>query len=163
MNVGSLDRVHQDLYGVGGGRPLRRERAVHDGAHLGVEVSGAHHFRDGLVYLLSERGGYLALNSVLGNRRRSADGDRGAAASHEPACGRCYRDDGRRNVPFPFKHAIPKAAARLRGCGHLRSLSSVPGALCRAGPPVGLGLTPIVPAAHCPPVELRLRGLLTRR
>ena len=32
-----------------------------------------------------------------------------------------------------------------------------------AGPgrPVGLGLRPIVPAHHYPPVELRLRGLLT--
>ena len=29
------------------------------------------------------------------------------------------------------------------------------------GRPVGLGLRPIVPAHHYPPVELRLRGLLT--
>ena len=49
VNLATADRVHLQLHGVGGGRPLRRERAVHDGADLGREVSGAHHFRDGLV------------------------------------------------------------------------------------------------------------------
>ena len=72
VNPGSADRVHLHLHGVGGGRPLRRERAVHDGADLGLEVSGAHHLRDRLVCLPGNDGGYLGLNRLPGNRRRPA-------------------------------------------------------------------------------------------
>lgn len=105
MNLGSAGRVHLHLHGVDGSSPLRRERAVHDGADLAVEVSGAHHFRDGLVFLPGERGGYLGLNRVLGNRRRAADADMGAAASEEPASGRHRNNDGQ-NVLFTFYHAV---------------------------------------------------------
>lgn len=85
---------------------MRRERAVHDGADLGLQVSGAFHFRDGLVYLPGELGGYLGLNSMPGNRRRPADADMGAAASDEPASGGRRGDDGQ-NVPLPSQHVIP--------------------------------------------------------
>jgi hypothetical protein len=107
VNLGSAYRVHLYLHGVGDGRPLRRERAVHDGADLAREVSGAHHFRDRLVQLPGERGGYLGLNSVLGNRRRSADADVGAATSDKPASDR-HRDDEGPNMPSTFKHAITR-------------------------------------------------------
>src|ERR1700760_2033716 len=71
VNTRSADRVNLHLQGVGRARSLRRERAVHDGADLGLEVSGAYHCRDRLVYLPGERGGYLILNSVPRNRRRA--------------------------------------------------------------------------------------------
>src|ERR1700712_4931259 len=51
VNLASVDRVHLHLHGIGGGGPLRRERAVHDSADLGLEISGAHYFRDRLMYL----------------------------------------------------------------------------------------------------------------
>jgi hypothetical protein len=38
---------------------------------------------------------------MLGNRRRTADADMGAAASDEPASGRHHDDDGQ-NVSFTF-------------------------------------------------------------
>jgi len=105
MDPGSAGRVHPQLDRVGGVGPLRCERAVHDGADLALEVSGAHHFRDRLVFLPGKRGGYLGLNIVPGNRRRFADADMRAAASGEPASGPHRNDDGQ-NVPFPFEHAI---------------------------------------------------------
>ena len=105
MDPGSAGRVHPQPDRVGGLGPLRRERAVHDRADLALEVSGTHHFRDRLVFLPGERGGYLGLNGVPGNRRRFADADMRAAASCEPPSGRRRNDDGQ-NVPFAFEHAI---------------------------------------------------------
>jgi len=100
-------RINLQLHGVGDGGPFCRQRAIHDGADLGLEACGADHFRNGLVLLPGERGGYLGLNGVPGNRRCSADADMGAgaAATDEPASGR-HGNDGGYNVPFPFWHVI---------------------------------------------------------
>src|SRR5262249_23916605 len=115
VNPASAGRVHPQPHGIGDVRPLRRERANHYGAYLALKVSGAHHFRDRLVFLPGERGGYLGLNGVPGNRRRFADAGMSAAASCEPASGR-YRDDDGQNVPFPFEHAIIPPADRAWKC-----------------------------------------------
>ena len=125
--------------------PLCRERAVHDGADLAIEVPGARHFRDGLVFLPGQRGGHRILNRMPGNRRRAADADLSAAASGEPASRR-RRDDGGQDAAFPFSirlppygscpemHSIPSPAllpAGQRRPPLARARSQAPDFLCR--------------------------------
>jgi len=115
MDPGSAGRVDPQPDGVSGVGPLRCERAVHDGTDLALEVSGAHHFRDRLVFLPGERGSNLGLNGVPGNRRRFADADMSAAAGCKPATGRHRNDDGQ-NGPFALEHTITPHADRARKC-----------------------------------------------
>ena len=127
VSPGSADRVHLHLHGVSGGRSLRRERAVHDGTDRAPEVSGAHHFRDGLVFLPGERGGYLGLNTVLGNRRRVAELTWALQpAMRQPPAATVTMKAGTCPLPLsmqfpPVKHAItPKAdRARLPGARNM--------------------------------------------